>query len=367
MLAGQSLSFAVLPTQFQQKAENVKDVLGIAVGGGRKRKAKDGTLAQSPPLIALCERPRGEEKAQVRVDIWGQPIALHDTLGMPGMQVTVYFTKVKRKPKTCQYTYKGAFVHAAFSKESKYLAAYGVAATSPSLAEDGEVSQAEAEPSTDGVLVLFNWNKGTVMATAKVQGEITCMRYHPSDVTTITMSGPGIMRAWKVGAETGIREIPFLSSRKETEHTFVGHVWLRDPEPFLVAVTEDGHLYVIQRMHGVTAGEAKKGEDELDGLSKAAESKAAPSGKSGGTTGGGASGAGVGGYDVVLDTIVPFVAGEDMSVGEAEDASAKLKVTSIAASGKGFVVGGNHGFIAVYEKTDDEKVWLLTLRDPQQL
>lgn len=273
----------------------------------------------TPPVVALCEKPRGgEDKAQV----------------------TVYNTKYKRKTKTCTFAMAGNFTHAAFSKDSKYLATYGRIRAEGQA--DGEENAESPRPTTaEGTLVLWNWSKSNVMATSKVIGEVANLRYHPTDVTVISVSGPGLMRLYKIGADTGIKDQPLLLPKRESENRFAGHTWLRGADSMLVAVTVDGKLFAFRRMKTTRGGGEGEGGESGDEVGKkdADETLAEGDGKGSGAAAGGQ-------FELVLETEVPYVE-------PTAESPVKIRIHSITASAKGFVVGGNHGFIAVYERTDD--------------
>lgn len=138
-------------------------------------------------------------------------------------QVSIFHVGSQRRYRvvSCADVLSHTFVSAAFSADSKVLAAVG------------------GEP--DFALVVWLWDKGRVLALQKgAFFSATAVTFNPSDSGTIAASGAKCFKLWRQ-AEGQLKGSNLGTGRAKEHHNYTDHCWLSSDDR-IVASTDIGEV-----------------------------------------------------------------------------------------------------------------------------
>ncbi|GMH81547.1 hypothetical protein TrVE_jg1075 [Triparma verrucosa] len=208
-----------------------------------------------------------------------------------GAQCSVYFMRTKKRVKTVIYPKQ--------SKDGNFTA----------CCFTGDSQALITIAGSD--MIIWDWMsqkvKHTISLGATNVSRVSCPPTSISGQIQITTSGKQHLRIWSVSGDAAVKPVPIF---KEHEH-FVDHCWLN---------TDGG----IQRMAAVTEGTSAEMGGQRIGTVLLFQSIDEPP------------------YLEYRRTMTVLLRGS-------------TRIETIAASSRGFILGGNNGFFSVYEKTDDRK------------
>ena len=217
---------------------------------------------------------------------------------------------------------KGCFVNCAFTGDNKFLVAVG------------------SEP--DFKLVYWKWSNMKMISSVSMSSEVTRVRVNPNNPSQVTTTGPQHAKLWTLEKDLTLKCSSLMPQKKEKSEIFVDHAWTKmgassdgglGESGFILLATETGTIQVV-RLNEEGQPESRQTINLFAGHKS--------HGAGGGSSSGGSSSSGGGGSNHHLHH--------------------HQKIQTIQAYAKGFVVGGSHGYFAVYEQTDDQKDPFLPIR-----
>eukprot|EP00948_MAST-09A_sp_MAST-9A-sp1_P000703 g703.t1 len=298
---------------------------------------KISAIAVSPNLkrIAVCERTRPQTLVEQQAAKVKEEKKEQQTVGSPTgvaakrkgfgnnsafAQVSVYHTTKHDLLRTLTTESIGEFSSCCFSGDSKVLVALGSA--------------------PDFVLAYWNWSEQKLIASTKIllsgNATATSVCINQIDSSIVTVSGNKYFRVWnrERGRDLGLKPSTAigLSAKHEKNENFVDHQWLSSNH--LVLISEHGLFLIFSvESHGMSDSQsgigAKSASKETD---PAAESSVALLQR---------IHCDLGGPKVRIQTVRGYKRGD---------------------TSEGFIIGGTHGFMAVYERTEDKKTPFLLIR-----
>eukprot|EP00698_Gefionella_okellyi_P005561 TRINITY_DN15065_c0_g1_i1.p1 TRINITY_DN15065_c0_g1~~TRINITY_DN15065_c0_g1_i1.p1 ORF type:complete len:1237 (-),score=364.60 TRINITY_DN15065_c0_g1_i1:70-3780(-) len=128
-----------------------------------------------------------------------------------------------KKIRTLQYTDSPVkdFLDVCFSGDSKYMVAIGSAPDYP--------------------LIYWNWEKGKVLATVKIQVPVTKVSFSPYDNAQLAVSGPRFLRIFR-SMEGQLKAFNPIGTKREPQN-YTDHQWVT--EDMLIVATDSGDVLVV--------------------------------------------------------------------------------------------------------------------------
>jgi len=174
----------------------------------------------------------------------------------------------------------------------------------------------------DSTIIYWRWEIDKIVASHDIKLQVTRLHVNPKNGNEISISGPNYLRLWEYNPnDQHLREHPsMVPLKQERSMNVVDHCWVLGT--FLCAATEDGHVLIFED------GEHRRDVDvravilkDEAGGQKAKERQEAKE--------------------------LQKMMGGDIPGGIAEDPLVCL--SSLAPWGRGFVVGGDHGYLGVFK------------------
>ncbi|GBG27688.1 Cilia- and flagella-associated protein 57 [Hondaea fermentalgiana] len=150
----------------------------------------------------------------------------------------------------------------------------------------------------------WKWDAEKLIARSKCPTHATRVRFHPTDNSVVSVSGPGFFRLWKLGSNCQLKLQPTMQPKFEAEQVLVDHAWF--DENTLITLHERGECTVF-----------------------AADASAA-----------------------TQTRCMKLVAVQNIRL-ETRDEADYLRAEVIAIHERGFVVGGNNGMLCAFEETTE--------------
>ena len=288
-------------------------------------------LSPSNRYLSVCESVRKDK----------------DDIEAPAI-ISIYNLTTFSRYKTLIYKSESDFICSEFCGDPKYLASL------------------TTEPSRS--IVIWSWEKEKITKVIPLDNiNVNCLRSSPSStVTTLTGSGPGVLKCWVVTNDVNnavIKPLSLLVPSKEAD-SFITHAWLPTASTHefrMVALAEtiDGVSTTITAAADLTVAPSTKGSMLSRSKSSASLESSSASNRpitssapkqqllyifEGNDTDGAST------LDVlqVLQLKLPLISNHD---------NEPPRIETVNGTEKGFILLGNNGFIAVYEKSIDNKTY----------
>jgi WD40 repeat protein len=100
---------------------------------------------------------------------------------------------------------------------------------------------------TSSQVVLWGWSKEKAIATTMIGERINRLHFNPSDSLHITASGTNAFKQLRLNSDNTLKATSLANSNVDQE--IADHTWLMDD--WVVAVSDSGRLWVLERVHNV--------------------------------------------------------------------------------------------------------------------
>lgn len=166
-------------------------------------------------------------------------------------------------------------------------------------------------------LTYWRWESEKLVACQDIKVAVTRIQINPRNTCQISVSGLNYLRLWEYSTnDQAVKEFDaFLTLKQEKEQDFVDHCWIQGT--FFCAVTEDGLVYLFEESELKTKIDIQKAISDAQDAGKGRDP---PRERMGRMKGDG---------DKVPAPSVDLV--------------------TLTAWGRGFCVGGNHGYLGVFQ------------------
>lgn len=224
-----------------------------------------------------------------------------------GSQVSVYSLSTLNRLKTLTHSVSRPFVCSAFCGDPKLLAAL------------------TDEP--DRHIVVWQWEKEKLYKTVTLSVNVSILRSAPCNSLMLTTTGHGVLKNWCIAADAMLRSNNFLPPAKEASENFLDHVWLPSSQGLhkMVALAD------AEAGHESAASRTRKQNVYIF------EGRETPHSSNLGTPSAPAMPIGL---ELKQTLVLKLELG--------------CKVEKIITSPKVFMLVGNFGLVATYERTDDK-------------